>query len=73
MREFIEHLTERNFQKKTVGLIENGSWGPMAAKIMKDKLANSKDITWTENNVRILSSVSDENIEQIKALAKELM
>ncbi len=73
MREFIEHLTERNFQKKTIGLIENGSWGPMAAKIMKDKLANSKDITWTENNVRILSSVSDENIEQIKALAKELV
>ncbi|MBQ8923508.1 MAG: FprA family A-type flavoprotein [Lachnospiraceae bacterium] len=73
MREFINHLTERNFQNKTIGLIENGSWGPMAAKVMKDMLANCKNITWTENNVRILSAVNDENIEQIKALAKELI
>ncbi len=72
MKEFINHLTERNFQNKTIGFIENGSWAPAAAKIMKDMLSDCKNIKLCENEVKILSSVNDENIMQIKALAKEL-
>ena len=72
MQEFINHLTERDFQKKTVGFIENGSWAPLALKTMKGMLENSKDITFTKNNVKILSAVNDENREQIDALADEL-
>lgn len=72
MREFIDHLTERNFQKRTVGLIENGSWAPLAAKIMKGKLEKSKDITWLETTVKIKSAVNKENAEQLEAMAEEL-
>lgn len=72
MREFIDHLTERNFQNRTVGMIENGSWGPMAEKVMKGMLEKSKNITFTENNVHIKSAVNEENMAEIKALAKEL-
>ena len=72
MKEFIQHLTERNFQKHTVGFMENGSWAPMAAKVMKEMLASSKDINFTENNVRILSAVNDTNRDEISALADEL-
>jgi len=72
MREFIDHLTERNFQNRTIGLIENGSWAPLAAKIMKEKLSGCKNITWTENNVKIVSAMNSENKEQIEALADEL-
>ena len=57
MRTFIEHLTERNYQNRTIGLIENGSWAPLAAKIMKGMFEKSKKITWLENTVRILSSL----------------
>lgn len=72
MREFIDHLTERNFQNRKVGMIENGSWGPMAEKIMKGMLEKSKNITFTENNVHIKSAVNEQNVAEIKALAKEL-
>ncbi len=72
MRTFVEHLTERNYQKRTVGLIENGSWAPLAAKVMKEMFAKSKNVTWMDNNLRIMSSLSDENMEQIEAMADEL-
>ena len=73
MREFINHLTERGFQKKTVAFIENGSWAPVATNVMKKMLANSKNLTYTETNVRILSAMNDENISQLNALADELI
>ncbi|MBR2846682.1 MAG: FprA family A-type flavoprotein [Clostridia bacterium] len=72
MHEFINHLTERNFQNKTVGIIENGSWALMAEKTIKGMLEKSKNITYTEAGVHIKSALRDENIEEIKALAKEL-
>ncbi|MCR4615394.1 MAG: flavin reductase [Clostridiales bacterium] len=72
MREFIDHLTERNFRNRTIGLIENGSWAPLAAKVMKEKLSGCKNITWTENNVKIMSAMNQENKDQIEALADEL-
>ena len=72
MKEFIEHLTERNFQNKTIALIENGSWAPTAAKIMRDKFEKSKNITFTEQTVKIISALNDENEEQLEALACEL-
>ena len=55
MREFIEHLTARNFQNRTVALIENGSWAPLAAKVMREMLSSSKNITFTDTTVKILS------------------
>ena len=72
MREFIDHLTQRNFQNHTVALIENGSWAPLAAKVMKDMLANSKNITYAENSVKILSALNEESSKQLNALAEEL-
>ncbi|MBQ1257571.1 MAG: flavin reductase [Clostridia bacterium] len=72
MKEFIHHLTERNFQNRTVGLIENGSWAPLAAKVMRTMLEGSKNLTFTDTTVRILSSVSDDSKKQIEALADEL-
>jgi len=72
MREFISNLTERNFQNKTVALIENGSWAPTAAKVMKAMLEKAKNITYAENNVKILSALSDASIAQLNALADEL-
>ncbi len=73
MRTFIEHLTERGFQKRTVGFIENGSWSPVAMKVMKGLLEKSKDLSYTENNVKILSALNKESIAQVKALAEELV
>ena len=73
MREFINELTERNYQKRTVGIIENGSWAPIAAKKIKQMFENSKDISFTETTVTIHSAVKDENKEQIKNLAKEII
>ena len=73
MKEFINHLTERNFQNKFVGIIENGSWAPLADKIIKGMLENSKNLTFANTGVKILSGVKQENIDQIKALAKELI
>lgn len=73
MKTYIHHLTERNFQNRKVALIENGSWSSMAGKVMKNMLENCKNLTWCENNVKILSSVKQENIEQINALVEELI
>ncbi len=72
MREFINHLTERNFQNRTVAFIENGSWAPMATKVMKGMLEKSKNIRYTENTVKILSALNDESSAQLEALADEL-
>lgn len=72
MREFINHLTERGFKNKKVGFIENGSWAPTAVKSMKNMLENCKNLEYTENNVTVISSVSDDNIKEIEKLANEL-
>ena len=72
MHTFIHHLTERSYQNRTIGLIENGSWAPMAARIMKGKFEKSKNITFTDTTVKILSALSDESKAQIEALAEEL-
>ena len=72
MREFITHLTERNYQSRTVAFIENGSWAPMATKVMRAMLEKSKNITYTEATVRIMSALSPESSEQLDALAAEL-
>ncbi len=73
MNTFIETLVEHNYQNRTIGFIENGSWAPIATKIMKGKLENLKNITFTQNNVKIFSSVKEENIKEIDALANELI
>lgn len=72
MKEFINHLTERNFQNRTVGFIENGSWAPLAKKTMQAMLANSKQITYLEHNVSIMSSIKPNNKEEIELMAKEI-
>ena len=73
MKEFIDHLTERGLKNRTIGIIENGSWAIMAGKVMKCMLEKSKNITWLENEVNIMSSMSEENKEQIEKLAEELL
>ena len=72
MKEFIHHLTERNFRGRTVGLMENGSWAPMAAKVMTRMLEGSKDLTFTDTTVRIMSALSPDSRAQVDALAEEL-
>lgn len=72
MRTFIEHLTERNYQSRTIAFIENGSWAPVATKVMKSMFENSKNITFAENNVKILSAMNDETVTALNALAEEL-
>lgn len=72
MKSFIDHLTERNYQNRTIGLIENGSWAPLAAKVMKGMFEKSKNITWLSNNVKIMSSLNEENVQQLEAMASEL-
>lgn len=72
MKEFINHLTERNFQNRTVAMMENGSWAPVAQRVMKGMLEKSKNITFCENCVHIKSAVNDANKAEIKALAQEL-
>jgi len=72
MKEFIHHLTERNYQNRTVALMENGSWAPMAAKVMTKMLEGSKNLTFANTTVKIFSALNDENRAQIKALAREL-
>lgn len=72
MKIFIEHLTERNYQKRTLGLIENGSWVPTAARVMTGMFEKSKDITWLEHSVKIMSSLSEENEKELDAMAEEL-
>ena len=72
MRTFIDELKERGYKNRTIAFVENGSWAPTATTVMKRMLENSKNITYAENNVSIKSAVTDENIEQLDALAKEL-
>lgn len=72
MREFINHLTERNYQNRTVAFIENGSWAPLATKVMKGMLENCKNLTYTEAGVRITSALNAESSAQLDALATEL-
>jgi len=72
MREFIHHLTERNFSNRTVAFVENGSWAPLAAKVMKGMLEGCKNLTYTEHNVKILSALNDESNAQLTALSDEL-
>lgn len=72
MREFIESLTERNYQKRTIGLIENGSWAATAAKVMRQLFEKSKEITFTETTVKIMSALNEESTTQLENLAEEL-
>ena len=71
MREFIHHLTERNFQNRKVAFIENGSWAPMAMRIMSGMLEKCKNLQYAQTFVKILSSMDEENKKQIDLLAKE--
>lgn len=73
MKQFIDHLTGRNYQNRTIGFIENGSWAPLAAKIMQEMFSNSKNITWLNATVKINSAVKSENMEQLEEMAKELL
>ena len=72
MRSFIDHLTERNYSNRTVAFIENGSWAPMATKVMKGMLEKCKNLTYTESTVKILSALNEESSTQLEALANEL-
>ena len=72
MQDFINRLVERNYQKRTIAFIENGSWAPMAAKVMKGMLEGCKELTFTENTVTILSAMKAADEEKIAALAEEL-
>ena len=72
LREFINHLTERGFSNRTVAFIENGSWAPMAYKVMKGMLEKSKNLTYLENNVKIMSALNEESTAQLENMAKEL-
>ena len=72
MREFINHLTERGYRNRTIGMIENGSWAPVAAKVMGKMLEGSKNLTIVEPVVKIFSAMNDENRSQIDALAEAL-
>ena len=73
MKEFIQHLTERNYQNRLIGFIENGSWAPMATKVMKGMLEGCKNTSFTETEVKIISAMTEENKIQISQLAKELL
>ncbi len=72
MRTYINHLTERSFQNRTVAFIENGSWAPMANKVMKGLLEKSKGLTFAETEVKIMSALNEESLAQLEALADEL-
>ncbi len=72
MKQFIDHLTERNFQNRTVAFVENGSWAPLAAKTMKTMLANSKNLNFVEPTVTIRSALNAESTKQLETLAEEL-
>ena len=73
MKEFINKLTQHNYQNRTIGLIENGTWGPLAAKIMKGMFEKSRNITFTETTVTIRSALNEASTAQLEALAKELL
>ncbi|MBR7165196.1 MAG: FprA family A-type flavoprotein, partial [Clostridia bacterium] len=72
MRVFLDHLKERNFQQRTVAFVENGSWAPTAARVMKGMLEKSENLVFAETQVKIVSALTDENRAAIAALAKEL-
>ena len=72
MREFIDHLCERNFQNRSIALIENGSWAPLAAKLMRAQLSQQKNLTFAETKVTITSALNSESTEAISKLAEEL-
>ena len=72
MKEFIHHLTERNFQNRTIGLVENGSWAPLAAKVMRSMFEGSKNLSFADTVVTVRSALSDESKQQVEALAEEL-
>ena len=72
MREFIDHLTERNFQNRTVALMENGTWGPVAARAMSKMLEASKNLTFTEHSVTIRSALNAQSMQAVDELAQEL-
>ena len=72
MREFIDHLTERNYSNRTVALMENGSWAPLAAKVMRGMLEKSKNLTFADTTVKIMSALSEESAAQLETLAEEL-
>lgn len=72
MKQFIDHLTERNYQNRTVGLIENGSWAPVAARTMKCMLEKSKNITWLETTVKIMSAPNGDTMKALEKMADEL-
>ena len=72
MHDYITRLTEHNFQNRTVGIIENGSWAPLAAKVMKEMLSGCKKINWLDTTVKVLSAVNQENKDQLEAMASEL-
>ncbi len=72
MNDFINHLLERNFQNKEIAIIENGTWAPLASKVIKEKLANSKNIKFIEPTVRLLSSMKDNNLEEIEKVVSAL-
>ena len=73
MKTFIEHLTERNYQNRTIGLIENGSWASTAGKVMTGMFEKSKNITWLETSVKIMSSMDEANKADIEKMAEELV
>ncbi len=73
MRTFVDALRERQYQNRTIGIIENGSWFPTAAKVIKGMLEKAKDITYTDTTVTIKSAINEENLKQLEALADELM
>lgn len=73
MKEFINHLVEHNYQNRTIGFIENGSWAPTAVKVMKTMLEKCKNITFCDNDVKIISSLNEDSLSQIDLLAKELV
>ena len=72
MKEFIHHLTERNYQNRTIALVENGTWAPLAAKVMRKMFEGSKNLTFTDTTVKILSALSDDSKAQIEAMTDEL-
>ncbi len=72
MKEYIHHLTERNYQNRTVAFIDNGSWAPMAEKVMRKMLEGSKNLTFCQNSVKLFSAMNEQNVAEIEALAEEL-
>ena len=73
MEDFLIHLKNKNYQKRTVGIVENGSWAPCAAKVMKSILETMKDITFCDTTVTIKSTVKDSTVQDLESLASELV